>query len=115
MAALTRCFLPYCSFHSQETMSFLTSESAVAEPTDNAVGAITLPFDKNALATAGACVAIGTVSVGATVAVAVAPAHMLVGTAVAGTLLYAGDRKEKGLPFFPSFPKSEDGAETATA
>ena len=65
-------------------------------------------FDKNLLFTSGVLLAAGTGVAGAALVVSALPAQMLTAATVSGGLIYAGDRKAKGLPIFPFKVNAED-------
>ena len=60
-------------------------------------------MDKNFLTTAGVLVAAGGGVAGTALLVTALPAQTLTAAAVSGGLIYAGDRKHKGLPIIPQF------------
>ena len=70
-------------------------------------------LDKNLLFTSGVLVAAGTGVAGAAVLVSALPAQVITAGALSGGLMYAGHRKDKGLPVFP-WQKDEEAAPAAT-
>ena len=84
------------------------------QPADTAGAGSGNLLDRNALTTAGVCVAAGTGVAGAAVLVAALPAQMLTAGALTGGLLYAGHRQYVGKPILPSFGQA-DASVTVTA
>jgi hypothetical protein len=102
-----------CSLTLYLSMQFVSEFDcpvASANATENSLEYLT----RNALTTAGAAVAAGTVVAGGALLTVALPAQMTVATGLAAGLYYAGDRQAKGLPINP-FSKKEDEAVTEPA
>ena len=85
-----------------------------ASATDSALAAGSEGLlDKNLLFTSGVLIAAGTGVAGAAVLVSALPAQVITAGALSGGLMYAGHRKDKGLPVFP-WQKDEEAATAAT-
>ena len=75
--------------------------NANASTVDNVSGAASDILNKNVLLTAGVLVGSSTAVAGGVLLTAALPAQMLTATAVSSGLIYAGIRKDKGLPLNP--------------
>ena len=89
------------------TMRIVPSTSVDCVAADGTAGAIEL-LNKNTLTTAGVILGAGTGVAGAALLTAALPAQMLLATGTTAALLYAGDRKSKDLPVFPSQSANTD-------
>ena len=69
-------------------------------------------LNKNMLTTAGVLVASGTAIAGATLLTAALPVQMLTSGGLSAGLIYAGDRKAKGLSINPFSKAAVDAATT---
>ena len=90
-------------------------KSTTYNVTQNDAGAsIGEMLDKNAMTTAGVLVGAGTAVAGAGILTVALPAQVFGATAISAGLIYAGDRKEKGLKIFANpFAKTEEAPATA--
>ncbi len=73
-------------------------------------------LDKNAMTTAGVLIGAGTAVAGAGILTVALPAQVFGATALSAGLIYAGDRKDKGLKIFANpFNQGDDATVVSTA
>lgn len=88
-------------------MKLVSDFSVSTASTSETAGALEL-LTKNTLTTAGVMVAAGTGVAGAAVLAAALPAQIATAAALSGGLIYAGDRKAKGLSINPFQKEAAD-------
>ena len=95
-------------------MSFKSKSTSIT--TDAAGASIGDMLDKNAMTTVGVLIGAGTAVAGAGILTVALPAQVFGATALSAGLIYAGDRKDKGLKIFANpFNQGDDATVVSTA
>ncbi len=94
---------------------YMAIRSIQTEPVITDSGAASDILNKNVLLTAGVLVGSSTAVAGGVLLTAALPAQMLTATAVSSGLIYAGIRKDKGLPLNPFHKDAADATVSVEA